>query len=39
MTYIPGYMAPGMTGILPEVQVINPLFHDPNPIIDTPKIL
>ena len=39
MTYIPGYMAPGMTGILPEVQVINPLFQDPNPIIDTDPFL
>ena len=35
MTYIPGYMAPGISGTLPTVQVINPLFQDPNPIIDT----
>ena len=39
MTYIPGYMAPGMTGLLPEVQVVNPLFQDPNPIIDTDPFL
>ena len=35
MTYIPGYMGPGISGTLPTVQVINPLFQDPNPIIDT----
>ena len=39
MTYIPGYMAPGMTGILPEVQVVNPLFQNPDPIIDTDPFL
>ena len=35
MTYIPGYMGPGISGTMPEIQVINPLFQDPNPIIDT----
>ena len=35
MTYIPGYMGPGISGTLPTVQVINPLFQDPEPIIDT----
>jgi hypothetical protein len=28
-------MAPGISGTLPTVQVINPLFQDPNPIITT----
>jgi len=39
MTYIPGYMGLGSPGTLPEVQVINPLFQNPNPIIDTDPFL
>ena len=39
MTYIPGYMGPGISGTLPTVQVINPLFQNPDPIIDTDPFL
>ena len=39
MTYIPGYMGPGISGTLPTVQVVNPLFQNPDPIIDTDPFL
>ena len=36
--YIPGYIG-GSMNIMPEVQVVNPLFQNPNPIISTDPFL